>query len=146
MNIGWEPPLQGVVAVVRRYRALLVIRRSQTVRAPGAYCFPGGGIEDDEDEPAALRREMHEELGVVVQPVRRIWECRSPSGRVQLFWWLTELAPAAHPLPNPAEVESVHWLEPDHILSLPGLLETNRAFLTNLASGHIDLTRSTTGS
>jgi len=38
-------PRRGVVAVVMRGEQFLVIRRSQHVRAPGMYCFPGGTIE-----------------------------------------------------------------------------------------------------
>jgi 8-oxo-dGTP pyrophosphatase MutT (NUDIX family) len=40
------PPRRlGSIAVIRRGEQFLVIRRSQTVAAPGMYCFPGGGIE-----------------------------------------------------------------------------------------------------
>ena len=44
---------RGAVAVVMRKDRFLVIRRSAVVRAPGAFCFPGGGIEDTESEVEA---------------------------------------------------------------------------------------------
>jgi len=50
-----------VVAVILRGERFLVICRSQQVRAPGMYCFPGGGIEPGETEEQALRRELLEE-------------------------------------------------------------------------------------
>ena len=53
----------GAVAVVLREKKLLAIQRSFTVAAPGAFCFPGGGIEPGETEEIALARELQEELG-----------------------------------------------------------------------------------
>ncbi len=129
---------RGVVAVVLRERALLVIRRSQHVVAPGAYCFPGGGIEPGEDEATALRREMREELNVAAEPLERIWQSITP-WRVSLGWWLTTLDEHATLAPNPAEVESVHWYEPHEIAALSELLSSNHEFLAALASGTIRL-------
>ena len=73
------------------------------------YCFPGGGIEPGESEEVALVREIPEELGVTVRPVRRLWQCVT-AWKVELAWWLAELDADAVPVANPAEVESIHWL------------------------------------
>lgn len=129
---------RGSVAVIVRGGRLLVIRRSQWVVAPGAFCFPGGGIQPDESDEEALVRELREELGVAVQPQRRLWTSISPR-RVELAWWLARLDPDAEPVPNPAEVESVHWVTPEELARMPDLLETNRQFLQALASGEIEL-------
>src|SRR5690606_17275587 len=107
-------PRRGVVGVVVRDTRLLVIRRSQLVRAPGMLCFPGGGIEDGESEQQALVREMLEELAVDAQPVRRIWQSTTRWG-VQLAWWLARLRDDAVLKPHPAEVESAHWFTADEI-------------------------------
>lgn len=129
---------RGSVAVIVRRGRLLVIRRSQRVVAPGAFCFPGGGIQADESEQEALVRELREELGVAVRPQRRLWQSITP-WRVELAWWLADLDPEAEPVPNPAEVESVHWVTPEELARLPDLLETNRQFLQALDCGAIDL-------
>ncbi|HEV7224847.1 MAG TPA: NUDIX domain-containing protein [Pirellulales bacterium] len=129
---------RGAVAVIERQGTLLVIRRSQTVVAPGAFCFPGGGIEAGESEPQALVRELQEELQVVVRPVRRLWSSVTP-WRVELAWWQAELAADAVPVPAPAEVESVHWHTPGEIAGLPGLLESNLQFLAALARNEFAL-------
>jgi 8-oxo-dGTP pyrophosphatase MutT (NUDIX family) len=129
---------RGSVAVVVRRRRLLVVRRSRLVVAPGALCFPGGAIERGESEEEALKREMLEELGVKIRPERRIWQSVTP-WRVHLSWWLGHLEPDAELVPNPAEIESVHWLGPDEMARHPHLLESNRHFLEALASGEIDL-------
>ena len=132
------PGRRGAVAVVVRQGRLLVIRRSRFVVAPRTFCFPGGGIEGDESEEEALVRELREELGVKVIPERRIWENVTP-WRVHLAWWRSHLEPDARIVPNPAEVESVHWYTPQEMAALPDLLKSNRQFLAGLASGEIDL-------
>jgi 8-oxo-dGTP pyrophosphatase MutT (NUDIX family) len=129
---------RGAVAVIERHGTLLVIRRSQTVVAPGAFCFPGGGIEAGESEQEALVRELQEELQVAVRPVRRLWSSVTP-WRVELVWWQAELPADAVPIPAPAEVESIHWHTPSEIACLPGLLESNRHFLAALARKEIAL-------
>jgi 8-oxo-dGTP diphosphatase len=129
---------RGVVAVIRRGERLLVIRRSQSVVAPGAYCFPGGAIERDETEEQALVREIAEELGADVRPLRRIWS-NTTSWSVELSWWLVDVEPACEYCPNPAEVESIHWLTAEEMRELPELLESNRHFLRALAMGEIVL-------
>lgn len=129
---------RGAVAVIRNSDRLLVIRRSQHVVAPGAYCFPGGGIEAGETVEMALVRELREELNVDILPVRSIWRSVTP-WQVHLDWWLARLAPDAELHPAPAEVESFHWYTIDELSRLPDLLESNRQFLAALARGEIHL-------
>lgn len=131
-----SPKRRGVVAVVVRDERLLVIRRSQLVVAPGAFCFPGGGIEANESEEEALMREIREELNVTIRPLRRIWQSETP-WRVELAWWLAEFESNIEPIPTPAEVESIHWYTPAEMALLPALLESNRHFLEALAAGKI---------
>ena len=133
-----SPVRYGVVAVIVREGRFLVIRRSRTVAAPRAYCFPGGGIEPGETEESALVRELQEELGVVVRPVARVWHNVTP-WRVDLAWWSATIEPLAALVPAPAEVESAHWLLPEEIVLLPGLLSGNQEFLVALSRGEIAL-------
>ncbi len=129
-----DPPCRtgfGVVAVITRQDEFLVIRRSQFVRAAGAFCFPGGGIEPGETEPVALCREMREELAAEIHAVRRLWTNRTPRG-VQLSWWRAELAANSPLQANPEEVESIHWFSAAHLRDHPLVLPTNREFLEAL--------------
>jgi 8-oxo-dGTP pyrophosphatase MutT (NUDIX family) len=127
---------RGAVAVIVREGRFLVIRRSRHVVAPSAYCFPGGEIEPGESEEEALVREISEELRVRIRPIRRLWQSITPWD-VALTWWHSELDAAQAITPNPAEVESVHWLTPDEMTGLSGLLESNHAFLDALAAGEV---------
>lgn len=133
-----DPGRRGAVAVVVRDGRMLVIRRSRSVVAPLAYCFPGGGIEGDESEEEALIREFQEEIAVNLRPLRRLWQSVTP-WKVHLVWWLGQLDDDAVPIPNPAEVESIHWFTPAEMLELPGLLESNREFLELVQQGKIQL-------
>jgi len=128
----------GVVGIVVRDGQLLVIRRSMSVEAPGAYCFPGGAIEDGETEAEALRREFTEELGVSIKPVRRVWRSRT-DWNVELAWWLAELPEHRSFRPNLAEVAETHWLTTDEIRGLPNLLSSNLQFLDALQRGDFSL-------
>ena len=125
---------RGVVAVIVREGRFLVIRRSLTVEAPGAYCFPGGAIEPGESEEQALVREIQEELGVAVLPLRRLWVSQT-SWQVDLAWWLAEYPLDAVLQLNPAEVALAAWHTPDELAALEGVLESNLAFLAALARG-----------
>jgi (d)CTP diphosphatase len=120
-----------VVAVITRGQEFLVIRRSQFVRAPGAFCFPGGGLERGESEPIALQRELNEELAAKSRIIRRIWSSKTASG-LRLAWWRAELEEGSPLEPNPAEVESIHWLSAERLMSHPDVLHTNLEFLVAL--------------
>lgn len=132
-----RPIPQGVAVVVPQHGNLLVIRRSASVRAPRAFCFPGGGLEPGEVESAAVVREMQEELGVLALPDRLLWRSTTPWG-FGLAWWLCRLASVEFQL-NPLEVESAHWFKPAEIERLPGLLESNRQFFQAWRQGLFEL-------
>jgi 8-oxo-dGTP diphosphatase len=127
VDLAARPPKRGVVGVIFQGGKFLVIRRSQHVRSPGMYCFPGGGIEAAESEHQAVCRELLEELSIRVQPMRRLWESTSPT--LHLAWWLVELPVEAAICPDPLEVESYQWLTPAETAALPNLLASNHAFL-----------------
>jgi 8-oxo-dGTP diphosphatase len=130
---------RGAVAVIFEEGRLLAIRRSAKVSAPGAICFPGGGIEADESECDALVRELREELGIEIRPLRRLWE-NTTRWQVHLAWWLAERIDRAAPLtPEPDEVADVFWLTAADMAEHADLLSSNREFLSIVARGEIAL-------
>jgi 8-oxo-dGTP diphosphatase len=137
-NLRYPPAIQrrGAVAIVVRDGRCLMIRRAEGIVAPGAYCFPGGGIEPGESETEALRRELREELNVDIEPIVRVWESITPWG-VHLAWWTAHLAESVEPVASPAEVAEVLWRDWTEMRSLPGLLSSNLAFLDALERGDI---------
>lgn len=114
----------------------LVIRRSQSVTAPGTYCFPGGGVEPGETDEVALPRELNEELSIEnPRLIQKVWHSRSRSG-VLLAWWIVEIDEAHERLvPDPAEVAEVHWWTAEEMRATGKLLDSNEAFLQRWEKG-----------
>jgi 8-oxo-dGTP diphosphatase len=65
-------------------RVLLQHRTEDAPAFPGHWgMFGGGGEPEDDDDPLqAVRRELHEELGLELEPdeIVRLWDYMTPSG------------------------------------------------------------------
>ena len=106
----------------------LMIQRSEQVRAPGLWCFPGGGIERGETPAQAIVREFEEELGLVVKPIRELWSWLREDGGLFLYWW--EVAITGGELqPAPAEVQAVEWMSEERIRNHDQMIPNNVRFL-----------------
>lgn len=128
----------AVVAVILESSRYLVIRRSQLVKAPGLLCFPGGGIEGDEDFEAAIRREMMEELGLPIEVVKHLWTSTTRWG-TRLEWLACRREANCIPIPAPAEVAEVLWLGESDLRNRPDLLGSIPDFFLAKDAGRIQL-------
>jgi len=129
---------RGAVAVLVDRGRFLVIRRAAGVAAPGKLCFPGGGLEADETDDAAVVRELREELNLTITARKRLWQSETPWG-VRLSWWAVDCEDLTLLTPNDAEVAEVHWLTPDELAAHPDLLAGNSEFLLRLAAAEFML-------
>ncbi len=60
-------PIPAVNAVIfNGHREILLTKRSEHIREPGKWCLPGGHLDGGEDWVTSLKREVNEELGLVV--------------------------------------------------------------------------------
>lgn len=118
----------------------LMVRRSTSVTAPLKVCFPGGAVEAGESQEAAVVREMREELGIEVKPVRCVWRHEFPDRNIVLWGWLAEFASGglsgnvhAAFRPDPAEIAEIFWLAPEEGSCHADGLPTNADFIAALA-------------
>jgi len=124
--------IRGAVGVVRRDGRYLMIRRAEGLLAGGAWCFPGGAIEDGETPAEAMVREMHEEVGLHVESGACLWRWRREDGGLELdFWEAHIIGGELHP--NPGEVQDVRWMTADDIRELDGALPNLLRFLNESA-------------
>ncbi|GMU36549.1 MAG: NUDIX domain-containing protein [Phycisphaerae bacterium] len=114
---------RGVIGILHEQGRYLLIRRAPGVTLGGTWCFPGGHIERGENARRAVVRELHEELGIVVLPHRRLG---AVAGRpdVILAIWIVERVGGAWK-PNEAEIADLAWLNADEIRRHPLGLPSN---------------------
>jgi 8-oxo-dGTP diphosphatase len=123
-TIGMNPITEVVAAVLTQPdgRVLLAQRPPGKVYA-GYWEFPGGKVEAGETLAAALARELHEELGIVVTRtcrwITRVFEYPHATVRLnffRVFEWQGE--------PHPHEGQIFSWQRPDAVEVTP-LLPAN---------------------
>ncbi len=101
-----------VAAVIRGPQGTLISRRLDGAERGGQWEFPGGKVEPGEDEPAALRREIREELGCELEVGRFLARHRHryPDLEVELAFYECRLAGQAPP--RPIGVAALEWARP----------------------------------
>jgi 8-oxo-dGTP diphosphatase len=87
-----------VAAVIERGGRVLVSQRGPHAGQPGRWEFPGGKRERGESDAAALARELHEELGVVLEVGPRVWTARAGPLELRFFRcdWVAGQRPRPH--------------------------------------------------
>ena len=120
-------PLLVVAAACIRDGLLLGARRPPHARHGGRWELPGGKVGPDEHPEDALRRELHEELGVAARPgrIRDVVHHRYPDRTVLLLVYRCALD--GEPVPcepgieigwaDAAAVRALDWIEADRALA-----------------------------
>lgn len=99
--------------VVTSSRGVLLTQLSEQTNAPGWWNLPGGGIDPGESPQEAVRREVGEESGQLVQDLRLLetltshWVGRSPAGRLEDFHAVRVVFAASCPVPTDPVVHDV---------------------------------------
>jgi 8-oxo-dGTP diphosphatase len=107
-------------------RRLLLVKRGHEPDA-GLWSLPGGRVEAGESDAEALVREMREETGLTVTPVRLLGSVRrpAPDGRV-LEIYDYEAAVTGGILAAGDDAAEVRWVDAGELTALPltsGLVE-----------------------
>ena len=131
MTRGPGPVRVAAGAIVRDGRVLICQRRASD-RYPGKWEFPGGKIEPGESTRECARRELHEELGIEVEPGEEIWHTLFPADAPEVD--ITFVAVNSfRGEPTNLCFAQILWVE---MSALPGFdfLEADREFIGALAS------------
>ncbi len=109
---------------------VLIAQRPRGRHMAGRWEFPGGKLDSGEPVLDGLKRELAEELGIVVREARPLIRLRHsyPDRRVLLDVWQVT---AYEGEPRSLDSQTLTWARPDE---LPGhdLLEADRAIVTAL--------------
>lgn len=117
-----------VAAAICRDGRLLVARRGRPPALAGFWELPGGKVEPDEDEVAALTRECREELGVEIAVTERV----GPDVPLPRGWTLRAYAARLNAgEPQPLEHPELRWIDATELADLPWL-PTNTALIPHL--------------
>lgn len=98
---------------------LLAAKKAEGQSNERLYEFPGGKLESGEDARDAIIREIREELGCSVQPIRMLTPVRQRERKhvIHLIPFLCRLEPSG--LPVPLEHESLGFFSPGTLPELP---------------------------
>jgi 8-oxo-dGTP diphosphatase len=109
---------------------VLIAQRPRGCHMAGRWEFPGGKLDAGEDSYSGLKRELAEELGVVVREARPLIRLRHeyPDRRVLLDVWQVT---AYEGEPQALDAQALAWARPDE-LPRHDLLEADRAIVTAL--------------
>jgi 8-oxo-dGTP diphosphatase len=114
-----DPPVHVVAGILRdREGRVLVAQRPAGKHLAGFWEFPGGKSDPGEAPLDALRRELHEEIGVEVESARPLisvpWTY--PEKRIVLDAWLVD---AYTGTPHAREAQALQWIAVDALRTLP---------------------------
>ena len=117
-----EPPVRTrttvAVGILSRDRRVLVSRRRPGRHLEGTWEFPGGKVEPGESPPAALGRELREELHM--SPGQSILLHRNehayPDRIIELLFYLCLDVEGE---PRAAEGQELRWVRLDELRKLP---------------------------
>mgnify|MGYP001039794541 CR=1 FL=1 len=111
-------PLRVVAAVLSSEGRILLTQRPPGKHLAGLWEFPGGKVEPDESDEAALRRELREELGVQSRVKGLVAEIVHdyPEKRVHLLLYDAEITAGR---PEPKDASDLAWFMLEELRTLP---------------------------
>lgn len=107
-----------VAAAIVQEGRVLATRRTYPAALAGKWELPGGKVDPGETEPAALVREIGEELAVTVTPGERLGDPVQLDAELVLHTYLATLVAGT---PQPVEHDRMAWLGPDELDSVDWL-------------------------
>ncbi|MBB3189910.1 NUDIX hydrolase [Halomonas cerina] len=123
----------AVVAVIVADGRVLVIQRGHQVPGADYWAPPSGKVKADEDQATTVVREVKEEVGLTVRPLRLVWECGADGADYDLYWWLAVPADASLQMRLAVdEVAAAKWIRPEAFSQLGRTFPRGREFFRDI--------------
>ena len=121
----------AVAVVVKRNGKFLLIKRAKKGESEDFWCPITGAVEDSETQEQAVIREAREEMGIRVEPIKKIWECMTHDGDYRLHWWQVDLMDerVTH---NPDEVKAYEWVSVSEMQDIEHMFEADLFFFRTI--------------
>ena len=128
MSGALKPTIHVVAgALLSHDGQILIAQRPPGKHLAGGWEFPGGKLAQGETSLAALKRELHEELGVIVGDAQFIDSCCHDydDRRVMLELWLV---PEFTGQPQSLDGQALRWVNADQ-LQTAGMLPADQPLI-----------------
>lgn len=127
---GVRPPVAVVAAVIEQGEAFLLTLRQAGTHLADHWEFPGGKVHDGESHTEALRRELVEELDIIVQVGDLVHTVTHayPEKTVELFFYRCRFDGE----PRPMLGQEMRWVPRAELTTLP-FPEADRALIAVLS-------------
>ena len=112
------PVVRGAIGVIEREGKVLIQQRKRGAHLEGLWEFPGGKRRPGESAAACLRREIKEELGIIVRVGASLGQLRYdyPERRVRLGVFRCQIIRGK---PKPLGSAAIRWVARDRLARHP---------------------------
>lgn len=125
----------GIVALVRDTEGRFLLLEDAREQMKGLWAPPHGRLEkDDESEEAGVVREVFEETGLTVRPIRKVHTQPADTKVKTVSFWIVETDKSEVLLDE--ESSRYGWFSFDEVLSLP-LYPGTKSFFESVKDGEI---------
>jgi 8-oxo-dGTP diphosphatase len=121
----------AVAVVIKKNGRFLLIKRAKKGEAEDFWCPITGAVEDGETQEQAVVREASEEMGIRVEPIKKIWECMTHDGDYRLHWWQVDLMDERI-TQNPEEVKEHEWVTVSQMQDIEHMFEADLFFFRTI--------------
>lgn len=102
----------SAIIIKNKDNQILFIKRSMAKKTlPGAWSFPSGTLEEDENVEEATIRESSEELGVEVEIDKILAEKELSEFNVKLVFVLCSIKEGEPSIMEPDEIAEIKWMK-----------------------------------
>ncbi len=107
----------AIAIIIQKDNKFLLIKRANKNSSEDYWSPITGAVEKDEKQDEAVVREAKEEMGIVVKPIKKVWECCTQNKQYILHWWIAKQASYTITI-DPSEVKEYKWVAPNDMNTL----------------------------